>query len=282
MRMQHRKGFGIIELLVVIAVIAFLLALLLPAVQKVREAASRSQSTNNLKQIGLAFHSFHDVHKRFAFNGSDMPAGNVKYSAAAKGDDVNSGSWAFQILPYIEQGPLYQKPLDGKTASVPTYMCPGRERPGAETSNGGGPWTDYFLNLYLNDPLQVEKPNTPDKKQSFIGITDGTSNTVMVGHGNIQTTQYKDVSDVTLSTNIFKGGTAGTARGGKNGAVEPAGVTLERDSDKAPVLGSWGGPYPGGAIIALADGSVRFFSYSVQNFSAFLTPTGNEAVALPD
>jgi type II secretory pathway pseudopilin PulG len=272
----RRNGFGMIELLVIIAIIAILLALLLPAVQKVREAAARAQSTNNLKQIGLGFHAFHDVNKRFPFNGSDTAVGNVKYTAAAKGGEVASGCWAFQILPYIEQDGLFKDP--NRKAAIPTYLCPGRGRPKLETSNGGGAWTDYFYNNYLNDPKQAEKPNAPDTKRKFTGITDGTSNTIMVGHGNIITTQYQSAADVTLSTNIFTGGTTGTMRSGDNGEANPKGVTLQRDSDQAPTIGSWGGPFSGGALMTFGDGSVRMISYNATSFNAMLTPTGNEVI----
>src|SRR5947209_13171322 len=110
MRHLQRKAFGMIELLVVIAIIAFLIALLLPAIQKVRQAAARSQSTNNLKQIVLAMQGFNDANKFLPFNGSDTAVTNVAYSKAAKGGDSHSGSWAFQILPYIDQGPIFTKP----------------------------------------------------------------------------------------------------------------------------------------------------------------------------
>src|SRR5215207_8097232 len=90
---KDRRGFTLIELLVVIAIIAILIALLVPAVQKVREAAARTQSINNLKQIGLAFHNYHDSVRHLPFNGT----------GAAQSGNPTSGSWAFQILPYIEQ-----------------------------------------------------------------------------------------------------------------------------------------------------------------------------------
>jgi prepilin-type N-terminal cleavage/methylation domain-containing protein len=276
-----RRGFGMIELLVVIAIIAFLIALLVPAVQKVREAATRTQSTNNVKQIGLAFHNFHDVFKQMPFNGSDAAANNVKYSKAAKAQDSKSGSWAFQILPFIEQDNTFRN-VDRK-AAIPTYLCTGRNRPKLETSNGGGAWTDFFYNNYLNDPMNAEKPDAADKKITFVNITDGTSNTIMVGHGNIDTTQYQAEKDVKLSTNIFGGGTFGTARAGKNAAANPQGVTLQRDTDKAPDMGSWGGPFPNGAIMGFCDGSVRFIPYTVPGgtLGNMLTPGGGEVVQIP-
>src|SRR4051812_47911969 len=98
---RSRRGFTLIELLVVIAIIAILIGLLLPAVQKVREAASRMQCTNNLKQIGIAAHAFHDVYKNFPRGGGDPggenPAVRVYYF-----------SWTFHIYPFIEQGNLHK------------------------------------------------------------------------------------------------------------------------------------------------------------------------------
>jgi prepilin-type N-terminal cleavage/methylation domain-containing protein len=274
---QQRRGFSFIELLVVLAIIAFLIALLVPAVQKVREAATRTQSMNNLKQIALAAHSFHDNYKYFPFNGSDAAAGGVKYTKAAKNESIASGSWAFQILPYVEQQILFNK-ID-RTVALPIYQCPARGRPGVEVVKaGGGAWSDYFWNNYLNDAKNAEKADNADAQTPIANITDGTSNTIMVGHGNINTEQYLAQSNVTLCTNIFNGGTFGTARAGKNGAANPKGVTLQRDSKKAPDAGSWGGPFDGGALFALCDGSVHFISYSFNDLNAMLTPAGGEVI----
>ncbi len=283
MRLRKRQGFGIIELMVIIAIIAFLLALLVPAVQKVREAAARTQSVNNLKNISLAMHGFHDANRRVPFNGSDAAVNNVKYSAAAKANDATSGSWAFQLLPYIDQNPMFAN-LDRKSP-VPPYRCPGRSRPGVETSNGGGAWSDYFMNNCINDPKNAEKPNNADTKRTLVGFTDGTSNTICFGHGNINIKQYMSAADVTLCTNIFTGGATGTMRTCKNdpkGDGNPGGATLSRDSDQAPTSFSWGGPFAQGGLMAMGDATVRMFPYGINNLSAFLTPTGGEAVQLPD
>src|SRR4051794_18084689 len=91
--LRRRSGFTLIELLVVIAIIAILIALLVPAVQKVRAAAARSTCQNNIKQIGLALHNFHEVHHNF-------PTGEAA-------DNDKSFGWATYILPYIEQADLY-------------------------------------------------------------------------------------------------------------------------------------------------------------------------------
>ena len=243
------------------------IALLVPAVQKVREAAARTQSVNNLKNIGLGFHSYHDMQKRFPFNGTRPAAGG----------DTLSGSWAFQILPFMDQAPMFQQV--NRSQPVLAYMCPGRMRPNIEA--GGGAWTDYFYNNYLNDPMQASNPAAPSKERSVARITDGTSNTIMLGHGNINTLHYQIPANVTGSTNIFAGGTAGTMRAGDNGQTLPTGVLLRRDGPFAPHVGSWGGPFPQGALMTLCDGTVRMMPYTATSLNAFLTPTGNEAVPFP-
>jgi prepilin-type N-terminal cleavage/methylation domain-containing protein len=107
---MRRKGFTLIELLVVIAIIAILIALLLPAVQQAREAARRTQCRNNLKQIGLALHNYHDVHSVFTASGFNSGACNTSYTPAGRANcRVQNHNGLVMLLPFMDQAPLYNR-----------------------------------------------------------------------------------------------------------------------------------------------------------------------------
>jgi len=142
---RYRLGFTLIELLVVIAIIAILIALLLPAVQQAREAARRTQCKNNLKQLGLALHNYHDVANMF-------PPFRVRKTGYSSNWYTGNVLWTARILPYIEQAPLYNQidfnygegtaATDGdrgpnatiRANSIPAYLCP------SDPARGGVPW----------------------------------------------------------------------------------------------------------------------------------------------
>lgn len=142
MRRTLRAGFTLIELLVVIAIIAILIGLLLPAVQKVREAAARAKCSNNLKQIGLALHGYHDTYRQFPGGASDGTWAGAGSTACCNWVEGSNGahregySWLYQILPFIEQGQV-QAIVAGGTVNatvIPVYTCPSSRAPGIDGS----------------------------------------------------------------------------------------------------------------------------------------------------
>jgi prepilin-type N-terminal cleavage/methylation domain-containing protein/prepilin-type processing-associated H-X9-DG protein len=137
--MRRHRAFTLVELLVVIAIIGILIALLLPAVQAAREAARRSQCTNNLKQIGLALHNFHDTNGNF-------PPGQPD-------DDTDLWAWSAYILPYIEQRPLYEQ-----ISRAPTIFLV-----------KGGQNINYFRTLNPGSDGNI------DGMQTYVSVRDGTN-----------------------------------------------------------------------------------------------------------
>jgi len=191
---RRRRGFTLIELLVVIAIISILIGLLLPAVQKVREAASRTQCQNNLKQIGLAFHSHHDALQFFPTGGWDWTTPPTYVNGVpAVGADQQAG-WGFQILPYIEQQAVwtggqattdFDRALMAIGAPIKTFFCPTRRAPQTVTYSLSGYLGGTNATHGLCDYAASNLDNTGVVRQfrptRMADIVDGTSNTCMVG-----------------------------------------------------------------------------------------------------
>ena len=195
---RHR-GFTLVELLVVIAIIAILVALLLPAVQKVREAAARTQCQNNLKQIGLACHGYHDTKR-------SLPAGYRAMSAYSDGatDTMPGWGWASFLLPHLEQDNLFRSlnlalPIEhpanaaGAQQVLPLFLCPSDPTPASafavpnafgSTMVWAGP--SSYAACCGGDESAADAPAGMgvfyrNSRTRMTDITDGTSNTIFVG-----------------------------------------------------------------------------------------------------
>jgi prepilin-type N-terminal cleavage/methylation domain-containing protein/prepilin-type processing-associated H-X9-DG protein len=316
-RPSPRRGFTLIELLVVIAIIAVLIALLLPAVQQAREAARRTQCKNNLKQIGLALHNYHDIHRYF-------PMAFLRHTLVTGGSgQTEAWCWATMILPQLEQAPLYEKlgvsryklseVLAGANPALPTvadrtralqtrltvFICPSDAndgliptqtdfRDGVGTNAGGmSPFRPAISNYMGNWGVRAgatgptaANPTAPGQDSNGIfvcwgpngtsnihmgSITDGTTNTIMVGERD---------------TRIGRSGTwVGASRpnqGGVRGITQVVGHSWPVLNATDPLPFAWNDPqegrhegfaseHTGGAQFLFCDGSVKFISQNIQH-----------------
>jgi prepilin-type N-terminal cleavage/methylation domain-containing protein len=294
----HRRAFTLIELLVVIAIIAILIGLLLPAVQKVRESAARAKCQNNLKQLGIGLHAYHD-----AMNG--FPTA---------GDTVTQLSWHVYVLPYIEQDPLYKQfslvsgsyDAAGKNnpngqVRVAVFVCPSSpiDRPTAmnefdpsEVVNGQPPYTTHYYGIAGPTGTNAATGQTyaVTSGTSFEGVSmssegvfrrgntlqvritdvkDGSSNTFLLGEmswdDRVNGTRYRtwvrgcDLTPVCAGVrNVTK-------------PINTLGITPYMDM-------AMGSMHVSGANFCLADGSVRFVNQSIDinTYKALASRSGGE------
>lgn len=356
--MIRKKGFTLIELLVVIAIIAVLIALLLPAVQQAREAARRTQCKNNLKQLGLAIHNYHDV-----YNG--LPPAYIMI-AAANPVNQNFSGIGTKLLPYIDQGPLFNI-WDSSTPPIPSvagtsysataaatnmtvvatqlsaWKCPsstaaatstaiypqgtfGNNVPQATyqipyargdysvTTGVAGGYSQYAYNgnpsTQLNGALGVSNNGGVGSWSSLKDITDGTSNTTVLGERTGGTVIYNKTSPTAvaavMASNYILGNQYGAVINGVGWGDFLIGEhtisgTNQDGTQSLVVVGSgadFGGPcainctnirgggyhsfHTGGAHFLMLDGAVRFVSDNISsaNFAAAITARNGEAVGL--
>ena len=307
MNARHRQGFTLIELLVVIAIIAILIGLLLPAVQKVREAAARTQCMNNLKQQGLALHNYHDAY-------GTLPKGFSMYTSAFPHE--GAWSWMAYILPYIEQDNAWRQAKAFASSGgwnwyawfnpvcelqMKVYTCPADPRgmqkfPGRSTY--GSPFVDYALTTYLGNSGRLSASNDGvlfyESRVTLVEITDGTSNTIMVGerppNSNLEYGWWfaaygydgRGTGDCTMTSNDLALANYFSSSYGCDTTNMALKIGLKPGK---PNVGCDAAHYwsfhPGGAIFLMSDGSARMITYNNDGIiPALSTRAGGEVVSL--
>ena len=306
MRSPHprSRAFTLIELLVVIAIIAILIGLLLPAVQKVREAAARAKCANNLKQWGLAMHNYHDVNGKFPLGATNSPR----------------QTWTMHVWAYVEQSALanqnnlnqhfYNPPgtigntLNGLCGqNVPQYYCPSDN--GSDLNAGGAYYQRRRGNYVVNwgntkydtaapaaGPAGAKAPfyhlngnrATPGKT-TMTGMTDGTSNTLLMSESLMATSANDDDwrGDIQNDDGVFKFMTLTTPNSTSPDVVN----WINPNPDTRPLMWATSSGaqfsaarsrHPGGVNAAMGDGSIRFArnSINLQSWQAMGTMDGGE------
>jgi len=318
---RGKTGFTLVELLVVITIIGILIALLLPAVQAAREAARRSQCTNNLKQLSLALHNHHDRSGRFP--------------SAYFGITPNGGGCVFYaILPFIEQNPLFEKSKDASALNstpngsvytwvdlgnnqvqsvsnymITAYLCPSEISgpPEGLWGRGGVPAgkTEVGMWAFSNYGANFQVFGNPDKgndagqnfdgaNPSFASILDGTSNTIGFAekfrrcgnNGSLWGHGPWNVPWMSLFAYGSRDGTTGyTSNSDPPGVVGLASKPIDRPNpwNVACDPSRTTSQHPGGLNVGLMDGSVKFVSFTIDpvQWWAACTISGGESIGIP-
>lgn len=302
---QRKRGFTLIELLVVIAIIAILISLLLPAVQQAREAARRSSCKNNLKQIGLALHNYHEAYSSFP------PGGVTLGSCCSTKSGIN---WAIAILPYLDQATLFEKydsnafnedpsNQEVREQNMVVYNCPSDKNAGKlmQPESGPGSGVNYRLGSYRAVSGKTDTSGWMDNAdgsalpsnwrgvlhsigtngftvEKFNTITDGTSNTIVIAEYHTKTRPRRGSFWAYTYTSYSQSSFTAQRR------------TLIPDYDRCVAIGGtggsnackrgWGSMHVGGMQVLLADGSSRFMSENIDLgiFQSLGTPEGEEII----
>jgi prepilin-type N-terminal cleavage/methylation domain-containing protein/prepilin-type processing-associated H-X9-DG protein len=296
--LSRQLGFTLVELLVVIAIIGVLVALLLPAVQSAREAARRMQCQNNLKQMALAAHNHEDTYKCYPSHGSSGTITLIGGSpATATSEPQQTAGALFQILPYLEQGNLYNMADTAALRAIPvkTYFCPTRRKPQARLNTNTGTQrnalNDYAIPFYgdqataacwgfpsatydmRHDSCMFVRGGT-NLRGRIADVIDGTSNTMMFGEKFVDTSRYNppaaDIDPPEQGATPQSGFTDNGYYAGFAWGTTRCTLGVAKRDVRYPTsptnLAYWqffGGPHPGGINVALGDGSVRSLSWQI-------------------
>jgi len=253
-------------LLVVIAIIAILIGLLLPAVQKVREAASKSKCSNNLKQIAIAAHMYQDSYQK-------LPAGWVTSNPGGAVAPNPGWSWATLILPYIEQAPLYNvigptgappdvvtpngpasTPTAAQQTRIQTYRCPSDTGGDLNAAFGNFGMSNYVCNKEVLGPGRNDASNVPNAL-SVQSIQDGSSNTILFGERD----STKNVAAVYIRHNASSCSFEGRPGYGISPKKASGGAYGTGDNERL----AYSSNHTNGALFAFGDGRVVFLSTSI-------------------
>lgn len=319
MSVPSRQGATLLEVVVVIATLGILTGMILVGVQNAREAANRATCQNHLRQVGLAWMNHHAAHGYFPTKGTGSTpvltySGVGSPAVGGPRWDDQHGSWLFQILPYIEQDSAWRqagaKDVDAAASNalgtvIPIYFCPSRPRPKTwepplnELSNPPiglvRAGNDYAGNSGASSATPNEYPKPPNgifgHAPSYgrgggwvlaaAQVTDGLSNTVMVGERRIRPQWY---AGPVVDENMFgyaQSSETETCASGAAGEVKlpPA---SDRLRDAPQPYSQFGSAHPAGMNVVLADGSVRTVPYSINPDVWTLLCVRNDGRSLPD
>jgi prepilin-type N-terminal cleavage/methylation domain-containing protein/prepilin-type processing-associated H-X9-DG protein len=290
MLQRRTSGFTLIELLVVIGIIAILMGLLLSAVQKVRSAAARMQCQNVARQLGLALHNYHDTRHSF-------PPG---HRSLKNPDHMRFSGWCLSVLPFLEQQALasqaeaaykgnpnpFAPQHSGLSAVVPAFLCPADSRTStAQTSlvtKNVVAFTSFLGVAGLDAASTRDGVLYQDSATRFGDITDGTSNTLLLGERPPSADfqfgwWYAGVGQkLTGSAELVLGAREPNLQPITSGSACGPGrypFTSSTFNDPCGMFHFWS-PHSGGANFVLADGSVRFVSYSADPLMPALASRG--------
>ena len=297
---KKSKGFTLIELLVVIAIIAVLISLLLPAVQKVREAANRMKCSNNLKQMALACHNVHATYGIFPTAGEqdNGPTRNPDNVFGIGWDQY--WNWRYQILPFIEQDNVFKLTDTNQVrlSPIPMYNCPSRRPPTVVgtvilvdyAGNSGPNWCPANLASTWKGviiPGVLSNGTTKVGTVRITDIADGTTNTLLLGEKFVTIDHYRTAAEWGDNQWWVYGNSWVATRNANQqprqdtiASTETQGMTAPNSQDPdaighcgpwgiGPPSGGggyydyWGSAHPGGFNAAMSDGSVRLVRYSV-------------------